>query len=55
MLKGHAQQSGGQAAPDLAAVWSRLDSFDLRLAEIAKLLAELKSEIATVIDHARDG
>ena len=55
VLKGRSQQSEGQAAPDLAAVWSRLDSFDLRLAEISKLLTELKSEIATVIDHARDG
>ena len=55
VLKGRSQQSGNHASPDLAAVWSRLDSFDLRLAEIAKLLTELKSEIATVIDHARDG
>jgi hypothetical protein len=54
VLKGRSQQSGGYAARDLAAVWSRLDSFDLRLAEISKLLAELKSEIAAVIDHARD-
>jgi len=55
VLKDHPQQSEGHTSPDLAAVWSRLDAFDLRLAEIAKLLAELKSEIATVIDHARDG
>jgi transcriptional regulator with XRE-family HTH domain len=55
VLKGRSQQSGNHASPDLAAVWSRLDSFDLRLAELAKLLAGLKSEIATVIDHARDG
>ena len=55
VLKGRSQQSGNHASPNLAAVWSRLDSFDLRLAELAKLLAELKSEIATVIDHARDG
>ena len=55
VLKGRPQQSGNHTSPDLAAVWSRLDSFDLRLAELAKLLAELKSEIATVIDHARDG
>lgn len=55
VLKGRSQQSGNHASPDLAAVWSRLDSFDLRLAELAKLLAELKSEITTVIDHARDG
>jgi transcriptional regulator with XRE-family HTH domain len=54
VLKGDSQQSGDHAAPDLAAVWSRLDSFDLRLAELAKLLTELKSEIVTVIDHARD-
>jgi transcriptional regulator with XRE-family HTH domain len=54
VLKGDSQQSGGDAAPDLAAVWSRLDSLDLRLAELAKLLTELKSEIVTVIDHARD-
>ena len=55
VLEGHAQQSTGHTAPDLAAVWSRLDSFDLQLAEISKLVTELKSEIATVIDHARDG
>ena len=54
LLEGRSQRSGGYAAPDLTAVWSRLDSFDLRLAELAKLLSELKSEIATVIDHARD-
>jgi transcriptional regulator with XRE-family HTH domain len=54
VLKGRSQQPRGHIAPDLAAVWSRLDSFDLRLAEISKLLTELKSEIATVIDHARD-
>ena len=54
VLKGHAQQPGGHAAPDMAALWSRLDGFELRLAEIAKLLTELRSDIATVIDHARD-
>ena len=54
MLKGCSQQPGDHAVADLAAVWSRLDSFDLRLAELAKLLTELKSEIAAVIDHARD-
>jgi transcriptional regulator with XRE-family HTH domain len=55
VLKGRSPESGDHAVPDLAAVWSRLDSFDLRLAELAMLLTELKSEIATVIDHARDG
>ena len=54
VLTGRSQQAGDHAMPDLAAVWSRLDSFDLRLAELAKLLTELKSEIATVTDHARD-
>ena len=54
VLKGRSRQSGSHAAPDLVAVWSRLDSFDVRLAELARLLAELKSQIATVIDHARD-
>ena len=54
VLMGRSRRSGGHAAPDLAAVWSRLDSFDVRLAELARLLAELKSQIAPVIDHARD-
>ena len=54
VLKGHAQESGGHAAPDSAALWSRLDSFDLRLAEISKLLTELRSDIAAVIDRVRD-
>ena len=54
VLKGRSRRSGGHAAPDLAGVWSRLDSFGVRLAELAGLLAELKSQIATVIDHARD-
>ena len=54
VLKGGWQQSGGHAAPYLAAVWSRLDSFELQLAEISRLVTELKSEIATVIAHARD-
>lgn len=44
VLKGRPQQSGDHAAPDLAAVWSRLDFFDLRLAELAKLVTELTKE-----------
>ena len=55
VLKGRSQQSGNHATPDLAAVWSRLGSFGVRLAELAGLLAGLKSRIAMVIDHARDG
>jgi transcriptional regulator with XRE-family HTH domain len=54
VLKGHAQQPGGHTAFDSAALWSRLDSLESRLAEIFKLLAELRSDIATVIDHVRD-
>jgi hypothetical protein len=54
VLKGHAQQSGRHAAPDSAALWSRLDSFESRLAEISKLLTEIRSDIAVVIDHVRD-
>ena len=54
VLKGHAQESAGHGAPDSAALWSRLDSFDLRLGEISKLLTELRSDIAAVIDRVRD-
>ncbi len=54
VLKGHAQQHGRPIAPDYAAVWSRLDSVDHRLDEIVKLLKELRSDLATVIDHVRD-
>jgi len=54
VLKGRAQQDGRPIAPDDAAVWSRLDSVDQRLDEIVKLLTELRSDLATVIDHVRD-
>ena len=54
VLKGHAQRHGRPIAPDDAAVWSRLDSVDQRLDEIVKLLTELRSDLATVIDHVRD-
>lgn len=54
VLKGQLQQHGHHVAPDDAAVWSRLDSADQRLDEIVKLLAELNSGLATVIDHVRD-
>ena len=53
VLTGHAQQPGGHTAPDSAAVWSRLDSLESQLAEISKLLTELRADIATVIDHVR--
>jgi hypothetical protein len=51
VLKAHA--SGGNTVPDSAALWSRLDSLESRLTEISELLSELRSDIATVIDHVR--
>lgn len=53
VLKAHAHQAGSLSAADSAAVWSRLDSLELRLAEAAMLIAELRSDIAAVIGHAR--
>jgi hypothetical protein len=56
VLKGHTTQQtgGGHLAPDNSALWSRLDFLERRLDEISELLAELRSDIATVIDHVRD-
>ncbi len=54
VLKGHPQQPALHTAADGAALWSRLDSFESRLAEISRVLAELRSDIAVVIDHVRD-
>jgi predicted transcriptional regulator len=54
VLNGHAQRPGGHPAADRAALWSRLDSLESLLAESSKLVTELRSEIAAVIDHARD-
>src|ERR1017187_9493104 len=55
VLKGHTQETGGgHLAPDNSALWSRLDFLERRLDEISKLLTELRSDIATVIDHVRD-
>ncbi len=55
VLRGHVQQSGGHTARDGAALWSRLDSLESRLAEAATLVTELRSDIATVIGHAGGG
>jgi transcriptional regulator with XRE-family HTH domain len=52
VLRSHALQPGGHTASDRAALWSRLDSLELRLAEAATLVTELRSDIATVIGHA---
>jgi hypothetical protein len=54
VLKGRTHRAGGRAAPDGAALWSRLDPLERRLDEIVSLLAELTSDIATAIDHDRD-
>jgi transcriptional regulator with XRE-family HTH domain len=53
VLKGRAQRAGSHTAPDGAALGSRLDSLELQLAQVVKLLTELRSDIATVIDRAR--
>ena len=54
VLRGHAEQPEGHTASNGVALWSRLDSLELRLAESLKLLTELRSDIAAVIDHVRD-
>jgi transcriptional regulator with XRE-family HTH domain len=54
VLKGHLQRAGGHTAPDNAALFSRLGSVERRLDEILKLVTELRSEIATVVDRVRD-
>jgi hypothetical protein len=54
ILNGQAPAIGGTMPPaETAALWSRLDELDGRLNEITKLLAELKSDITTVIEHVR--
>jgi hypothetical protein len=54
VLKAHArQQAGGHTASDGAVLWSRLDSLEQRLAEVAKLVTELRSDVAAVTGHAR--
>ena len=53
VLKGDTQQAGGHRTADSAALWSRLDSLELRLAEVVQLLTELRSDLTPVIDRAR--
>lgn len=53
VLKGRRPQQAGArsyVAADGAALWSRLDSLEGRLDEIVKLLADLKADVATVIE-----
>ena len=52
VLKAHGQ-AAGNIPSDSAALWSRLDLLEQRLAEVAKLVTELRSDVATVIGHAR--
>jgi transcriptional regulator with XRE-family HTH domain len=54
VLNDHARQAGSYAAPDSVALWSRLDSLGSRLDEITKLLAELRSDLAMVIERVLD-
>ena len=54
VLRGHTAQTSAQAAPDSITLWSRLDSLDRRLDEVTKLLTELRSDVATVIERVRD-
>jgi len=53
VLKGRAQEAGGHTTADGAALWSRLDSLELQLAEVVQILTELRSDITLVIDRAR--
>ena len=53
VLKGDTRQAGGPRTADSAALWSRLDSLELRLAEVVQLLTELRSDLTPVIDRAR--
>jgi transcriptional regulator with XRE-family HTH domain len=53
VLKGDTQQAGGHTTADSAALRSRLDSLELRLAEVVQLLTQLRSDLTPVIDRAR--
>lgn len=55
VLKGQAEHAGAgsQVVADAAALWSRLDSLEGRLDEIASLISGLKSDVASVIKNAR--
>lgn len=55
VLYGRVRQAGAGnlVAADRGALWARLDSLEERLDEIAKLVAELRADVATVIEHVR--
>ena len=55
VLKGRAQQAAvrREVRADEAALWSRLDTLEGRLDEIVKLIADLKADVAAVVEHVR--
>ena len=55
VLKGRTQQAKVRSPllVDEAALWSRLDALEGRLDEIVKLIADLKADLATVIEQVR--
>jgi transcriptional regulator with XRE-family HTH domain len=53
VLRGQVRQARDYAASTVD-LRSRLDSVEQRLDEISKLLTELKSDLAAVIEHVRD-
>jgi hypothetical protein len=54
VLKGRARRRDiNRAAVDAGALWSRLDSLEGRVDEIAKLISDLKADVARVIELVR--
>jgi hypothetical protein len=55
VLKGRTQQAKVRSPllVDEAALWSRLDALEGRLDEIVELIADLKADLATVIEQVR--
>jgi transcriptional regulator with XRE-family HTH domain len=55
VLKGHRPPTPGkQAAASHETTFSRLDTIERRLDEITQILADLKIDLATVIEHVRN-
>lgn len=55
VLNGRVSQAGAGAhvTADGGALWARLDSLEVRLDEIAKLIAELRADLAMVAERVR--
>ncbi|MGH3170598.1 MAG: hypothetical protein ACRDN0_32560, partial [Trebonia sp.] len=53
VLKGHVRHpgSGDHAAIDAVAISSRLDTLELKIDELAKLISGLRDDLATVVDR----